>query len=196
MCRLNELVTGEHMDEIAAVEASKTGDRQAFGLLIDRYYKGIYRFAYHCTGNHQDADDICQETFVRALDKIGGLRDGENFRGWIFAIAANLLRRQVRRSWRGRSMEDNPAGWDVEADCNGDDQGPSQQLTIEEEMACVRRELEKMPEGVRMAAVLTLMEGHPQKETAAIIGCSEATVCRHLESARMLLRARLRHLVD
>ena len=181
------------MDEIAAVQASKTGDRQAFGLLIDRYYKGIYRFAYHCTGNHQDADDICQETFVRALDKIGGLRDRENFRGWIFAIAANLLRRQVRRS---RSMEEDPTGWNVEADCNGDGQAPSQPLTVEEDVANIRQELEKIPEAIRLAAVLTLMEGHSQKETAAIIGCSEATVCRHLESARTLLRARLRHLMD
>jgi RNA polymerase sigma-70 factor, ECF subfamily len=184
------------MDENAAVEASKTGDRQAFGLLIDRYYRGIYRFAYHFAGNHPDADDICQETFVRALDKIGGLRDGENFHGWVFTIAANLLRRQVRRSRRSRSMEEDPCRSDAEVACSGDGQVPSDRLIVEEDAAGIRRELEKMPEGVRMAAILTLMEGHSQKETAAIIGCSEATVCRHVESARALLRARLRHLIE
>ena len=179
------------MDEVAAVAASKTGDRKAFALLVDQYYKGIYRFAYHCTGRHQDADDICQETFVRALDKIGGLRDGQRFHGWIYAIAANLVRRQVRRSWRGRA-----AGEPGETDGEGSEQTPGQQLTVEEEAARVRRELETMPETVRMAAVLAFMEGHSQKETAAIIGCSEASVCRYLETARTQLRARLRCLRD
>jgi RNA polymerase sigma-70 factor, ECF subfamily len=190
-CRVGELGSGEPMDEVAAVAASKTGDRRAFGLLVDQYYKGIYRFAYHCTGSHPDADDICQETFARALDKIDGLRDGQNFRGWIFAIAANLVRRQVSRGWRVRRVAESE-----ELDCAGEGQGPAQCLTIEEEAARVRRELETMPEAVRMAVVLAFMEGHSQKETAAIIGCSEPSVSRYLESARTQLRARLKHLRD
>ncbi len=183
------------MDEITAVAASKTGDRKAFGCLVDQYYQGVYRFAYHSTGRHQDADDICQETFVRALDKIRGLRDTQNFRGWIFAIAANLVRRQVRRSWRTPKTETSVRE-EWEADGGSVEQTPAQQMTIAEQALRVQRELETMPEAVRMAAVLAFMEGHSQREVAAILGCSEATICRHLEAARTQLRARLRHWMD
>lgn len=181
------------MDEWAATEASKSGDRKAFGLLVDRYYRNVYRFAFHYTGTHQDADDICQETFVRALSHIGTLNHEGHFRGWLFTIATNLLRRQTRVSRRERECRAEYPVTNTEG-AKGD--RPLDRMTRLERADLIRQELQKMPEAVRLVAILTLMEGHSQREVALIMGCSEATVSRHAETARGLLRVRLRALID
>jgi len=86
------------MDELALIKASRTGDRAAFGGLVDLYYKNIYRLAYRYMGCHAEADDICQETFLRALEKIGTLRDGRCFKAWLLKIALNLSHRDLEDS--------------------------------------------------------------------------------------------------
>lgn len=181
------------MDERAATEASKSGDRKAFGLLVDQYYRNVYRFAFHYVGNHQDADDICQETFVRALGHIEHLRDGGHFKGWVFAIASNLLRKQVKTP---RRAPESQAGdrLDEAVEARGD--RPFERISRQERADLIRQELQRMPGEVRLAAVLTLMEGYSQREVARITGRSEATVSRQVETARGLLRARLRLLID
>ena len=181
------------MDEWTATEASKSGDRKAFGLLVDQYYRNIYRFAFHYTGNHQDADDICQETFVRALSHIEHLKDGGHFKGWIFTIAANLLRKQGRTSQRAKACQ---AGDHLDETLEGMGDRPFERISRQEQADMIRQELQRMPGEVRLAAVLTLMEGYSQREVARIARCSEATVSRHVETARGLLRARLRPLID
>ena len=85
------------MDDLLLVGPSQAGDKAAFGSLIDRYYKSIYRFAFQCTGSHHDADEVCQETFLRAFEHIRKLKDGRYFKGWIFMIASNLLRKRAKQ---------------------------------------------------------------------------------------------------
>ncbi len=97
------------MDDLLLVGSSQKGDRLAFGSLIDRYYKGIYRFAFQYTGSHHDADEICQETFLRAIENIRKLKDGNCFKGWIFMIASNLLRKRAKDIKREKTLDmENP----------------------------------------------------------------------------------------
>jgi len=175
------------MDERDAVKASQNGDRMAFGHLIDRHYQGLYRFAYQCLGSHGDADDICQETFLQALCRIHSLRDGDCFRPWIYKIALNLVRRRRRPRWR-----DAPSLQSLQ----GDATGAVEALKGRERVDRVREEIGKLPQPIQLVAILVLMDGAAQKEAAQTIGCSEATVSRHLETAREMLRVRLRHLTD
>ncbi len=184
------------MDEVAAIRASQAGDRQAFGTLVERYYKSVYRVAYHYAGNHPDADDVCQQTFLIALEKMASLRDRDHFEAWILVIASNLLRRRVRqaigrrRFFRKEGRADGPETAGSRIMASGD-------VVEEKERAeAVRTALQEMPEKVRLPAILVLMEGRCQKEVARILHRSEATICRYVESAREVLRENLRKLDD
>lgn len=183
------------MDELTLVEASKRGDRAAFGLLVDQYYRRIYRFVYHHTGNHHDADDLCQQTFLHAVSNISSLRDGSSFKGWIFTISVNLARKHWKKIRRNRvmSLERNPeAGTSVVADiCNE----PVAMLSAREKASIVQEKVGQMPEHMRTVTVLILMEGFAQKEAAAILRRSEATVSRHLSMARRWLHSRLQDVI-
>jgi len=183
------------MDELADVRASRSGDRVAFGSLIDRYYKNIYRFAYQYTGNHQDADDVCQETFLRAFGNIKKLRDDGCFKKWIFAIALNLLRKRVKET----EFEKEPVGKTGDnalAELSDDrNTRPFEILSMKEKAMVIQEQLQKMPEHLRLISILVLMEGLTQKDAADVLNCSEATISRHLDAARKVLHTRLQNLL-
>jgi RNA polymerase sigma factor (sigma-70 family) len=183
------------MDERAAVQASRCGDQAAFGCLIDLHYRDLYRFAYWSTGSHGDADDICQETFLTALDKIRSLRQDACFKAWLYKIALNLVRKRSRiakpASEQAEATDSAPQELPDEGDA-----GAVEVLNSRERAALVHDELGRLPEPLRMAAALVLMDGVPQKQAAGILGCSEATLSRRLEMVRDILRVRLRHALD
>lgn len=180
------------MDELALVRASQRGDKTAFGSLIDQYYKNIYRLAYQYTGSHQDADDICQDTFLRAFDSIRKLRDAKRFKGWIFMIALNLLRKRIkdRRQVAARTQD----GVALELTEHNSVE-PFETLSAKEKAAIIHKQLQKMPEHMRLVTILILMEGLTQKDAAGVLNCSEASVSRRLDMARKWLRPRLRKFI-
>jgi len=80
------------------VRAAQDGDRQAFGRLIERYQRVVYATVYRRLGNHAETQEVCQEIFLRAMRKIGQLRQPESFGGWLRSIAARMaINRAVRR---------------------------------------------------------------------------------------------------
>jgi RNA polymerase sigma-70 factor (ECF subfamily) len=192
---LCSILLEESMDELALVRASQRGNKAAFGSLIDRHYKNIYRLAYQYTGSHQDADDVCQETFLRAFGSIRKLRDAKRFKGWIFMIASNLLRKRAKKSRHQRQLtaeiEDGPA---VKL-TGGNNVGPFEILSAKEKSGIIHKQLQKMPEHMRLVTVLTLMEGLTQKDAAGVLNCSEASVSRRLDMARKWLRPRLQKFI-
>jgi RNA polymerase sigma-70 factor (ECF subfamily) len=182
------------MDELAAVRTSQAGDRGAFGVLIERYYKSIYRYAYQFVGNHQDADDICQETFLRALDNIQTLKDGEKFKGWIFQIATNLSRKRIKNMKFEKNMA-TAAPVDFFPQYSENKNAPFENVTSREKAAVIQDELWKMPEHIRTATILVLIEGLSQQETADILNRSESTISRDLEIGKDWLRQRLQKFI-
>src|SRR5262245_65349749 len=88
-------------DEVELVRAAQAGDSRAFGEIVTRYQRAIYRVAYGFTRVPADADDLAQETFVRAYQAIGRFRVGEPLYPWLARIGSNLalslLRRRKRR---------------------------------------------------------------------------------------------------
>ncbi|OHB77577.1 MAG: hypothetical protein A2Z25_01010 [Planctomycetes bacterium RBG_16_55_9] len=183
------------MDEMAAVKASQAGDKAAFAILIEMYHKNIYRFAYQCTGTHQDADDVCQETFLRAFDGIGKLRDGHRFRGWIFMIAANLARQRIKEVRSEKKLTERVSADAASELTEDEDCRPFERLSSGERAVIIQERLRTMPEPMRSVALLVLVEGFTQKEAAGMLDFSEATVSRHLQAARGWLRVKLQDLV-
>ncbi len=183
------------MDDLLLVGSSQEGDRIAFGFLIDRYYKSIYRFAFQYTGSHHDADEICQETFLRAIENIRKLKDGNRFKGWIFMIASNLLRKRAKQIKREKTLDmENPGSVAIKLAEERSAQ-PFESLSTKEKTTIIHEQLQKMPEHMRLVTILILMKGLSQKDAAGILNCSEASVSRHLDMARKWLRARLRKFI-
>jgi RNA polymerase sigma-70 factor, ECF subfamily len=183
------------MDELMAINASQAGDKAAFGLLIDQHYKNIYRYAYHCTGNHQDADDICQETFLRAFDRIGQLKNGNSFREWLFKIASNLSRKRLKKMKYDKNFVSLSADFQNQPQEKNDIQ-PFENLTQKEKASIIQQNLQEMSERLRMVTVLVLMENLSQKEAAKILNRSEPSISRDLIEAKARLQSRLCKLND
>ncbi|MBN2589276.1 MAG: RNA polymerase sigma factor [Sedimentisphaerales bacterium] len=182
------------MDELAAVKASQAGERDAFGILIDKHYKNIYRYAYHCTGNHQDADDICQETFLRAYNRIGQLKNVNCFREWIYTIASNLSRRRIKKI----KLNKNYVAFSSDSfNQRQDDKNvhPFDNITKSEKASIIQNHLKEMSERLRMVTVLVLMEDLAQKEAAKILNRSEPSISRDVNDAKAWLQSRLQNLI-
>lgn len=78
-----------HPDEAAAVAQARDGDHEAFRVLVERHSRSMYRLAYRMTGKAEDAEDIVQETFVRAFRQIGRFEQRSDFGTWLYRIAFN-----------------------------------------------------------------------------------------------------------
>lgn len=182
------------MDELAAVKASQAGEREAFEFLIDQYYKNIYRYSYQCTGNHQDADDICQETFLRAFNRIGQLKNVSCFREWLFKIASNLSRRRIKKMKISRNFLALSTD-SLNRKQENNDMHPWENVTKKEKASIIQQLLLEMSERLRMVTVLVLMENITQKETAKILNRSEPSISRDLNDAKAWLQSRLQKLI-
>jgi RNA polymerase sigma-70 factor (ECF subfamily) len=76
-------------EEQVVILAAQKGDRQAFATLVERYWDRLYRWLYHLTHDQHTAEDLAQETFLKALTHRESFRAGSNFRAWLFRIAHN-----------------------------------------------------------------------------------------------------------
>src|ERR671918_462586 len=104
-----------------AIERAKAGDSEGFRTLVDRHSRSVFRLAYRMTGNEADAEDVVQETFLRAYRQLASYEERSSFSTWLYRIAANYAldmirskRRQVEQQSpqdeQGRDMFDQVAG--------------------------------------------------------------------------------------
>ncbi len=84
------------MNDATLIEQFRNGNSDAFNLLVNRWHKPIYRFAYRYYGNPTEADDITQKTFIKAYQKLDLLNDAEKFSSWIYRIATHICIDQAR----------------------------------------------------------------------------------------------------
>src|SRR5229473_3918417 len=74
-------------EEHVLIHAAQKGDRDAFAVLVERYWDRLYRWLYHLTHNRHAAEDVAQETFLKAFAGLASFKAGTNFRAWLFRIA-------------------------------------------------------------------------------------------------------------
>src|SRR5262252_4208854 len=114
----------------AAVERARAGDREAFQGLVERHSRNVFRLAFRMTGNEEDAEDVVQETFLKAYRSLERFAGNAEFSTWVHRIAANcavdLLRRRVPRQAGARTAE----GEEVEIAAGG--AGPDRMLLSSE----------------------------------------------------------------
>jgi RNA polymerase sigma-70 factor (ECF subfamily) len=162
------------------------GPGDEFRLAAVACLDGLYGFACTLCHDRNMAEDLVQETYLRALSARRKPAVDENVRGWLFTILHNVWRNEVRRRRRPGPTEDVariPAAL-------GD--GPAEALSRREERMLVRRAIAELPDAFRAVVLLRCVEGFSYREVAAIVGCPEGTVMSRLARARALLRKSLR----
>jgi RNA polymerase sigma-70 factor, ECF subfamily len=172
-----------HDPDLADVRAAQR-DRAAFGALYRRYLDRVYGYCFYLLGDHHDAEDATERTFVAALAAIDRYRDeGATFRAWLFRIAHNQLANTLRARHRqhATSLEVVAEPRSV-AD-------PAGLLSLAEEARGLRRALDQLPDDRRQVVVLRFVDGLSAREIGAVLGRSEGAV-------RVLQHRALRQLAE
>ena len=99
-------MTQMHSDDAAAVARARDGDQDAFRVLMERHSRSVYRLAYRMTGKPEDAEDVVQETFVRAYRQLGRFESRSNFATWVYRIAFNCAIDYMRARPHRESAEE------------------------------------------------------------------------------------------
>ncbi len=179
------------------VEECQNGDADAFGELVTRYKDRIYNVAYRFLGNHEDAQDVAQEVFVRAYHGIQGFKGRAKVYTWLYSIAGNLARNRLRdggRKGRDRgvsleALESAAPGVAQRATSGG--ATPEEVARGRELDAALQECLRELPEHYRMTFVLRTFEELSYDEIADAMGCPKGTVKSRLNQARSILHERL-----
>ena len=176
-------------DEADRLRESQQGSAAAFGHVVRSYQRAVYRVAYALTRNPGDADDVTQETFLRAWQAIGRFRVGEPLYPWLARIAMNvafsLLRRRKRRPEVAlEPMLEAGAQW-----AGGDD--PVDQAAASERDERLATAYAALSEEHRAVLALRVVEDLSYEEIARTLQVPVGTVMSRLSRARAELRARL-----
>lgn len=186
-------------EEPVFIDKLRAGDAAAFETLIDRYSGDIYALLYRLTENAEEASDLTQDTFLRALRSIGSFQGRSELKTWLFRIAINESRNRFR--WWKRRKRDQTISLDISI---GDSETPlsdtlaDRSISPEEAALSSEREyalkaaLLELPEVYREAIVLCDIEGMSYEETATALGIGIGTVKSRVSRGREELRRRLK----
>ena len=179
-------------DESLLVTEAKAGSYEAFEDLVNRYEKKIYRLGMNITGNREDAEDVLQETFLKAFEHLAGFREDSRFYTWIVRIGVNeaLMKLRKRRSEKMVPMDDlvGDDGEVIPREFTDWKPNPEQQLTRAELEDILETAAKALPPTFRAVFFLRDVEELSTEETAEILNLSNGAVKARLFRARLRLR--------
>lgn len=191
-------------DDAAMIAACRKGRMDAFGSLIAKYQDRLYNAILRMCGDRDQAADLCQEAFVKVLERLDTFRGNSQFYTWLFRIAVNLTISRRRRDGRVRFTS---LSSDVEL---GDGQAaalaghgvparqtdPARQVMDSELMRRVLEAMETLEDEFRVVVVLRDIEGMDYDQIASVLSAPVGTVKSRLHRARLMLREKLGDIVD
>lgn len=164
--------------DVAIIERARSGDEEAFVLIYEHFSPQIHRYVYRLVGSLEQADDITQDTFLRAFQGIGKIATDSNVSAWLYRIASNaafdILRRRKLITWMPIHEESDKSG-----EFTSEDFTPQ---VIESDI--VRRAVTEMPPALAVCLVLRSVEGFSCEEIAEILKIPKGTVFSRLARAR------------
>jgi RNA polymerase sigma-70 factor (ECF subfamily) len=175
-------------EDARLVERAQAGDLAAFESLVGQHQGRLYGYLYRVSRNAADAEEMTQETFVKAWDGLSGFRGDASFRTWLFRIATNLW---INRFSRRKPLE--PLTEDISAGSRFEPEQSFRQRKLGER---INHALESLPGDQRSALVLSIYEELSHDDIARVMGRSNASVNMLLYRARMGLRESLGDLRD
>ena len=184
----------ELSDTITA--ACQREDRKIFDELVHRYHRQAYNVAYRMTGNHTDAEDLTQDTFLKAYRFFRKYKRSMPFDNWLYRIMSNTfvdrLRRRPKVHMRSLDEPIQHEEGETALDLPDVTDGPEAIALSRELDAEMQSVLNTLPKDFRLAVVLSDIEGLSYEEISEVTNCSVGTVRSRLHRGRKLLRERLK----
>jgi RNA polymerase sigma-70 factor, ECF subfamily len=177
----DDVESSQSAQDALLVERVRRGDTEAYGGLVARYMRRAFSIAYRLVDHREDAEDIVQDSFLRALERLGTLDPARPFRPWFLRIVVNQAL-NARRARSVRATEQIPVG--VAAATVSPAHAAENALLGER----LRTALESLPERQRTIVQLADLEELNSSEIAEILDISAGTVRWHLHQARQTLR--------
>lgn len=175
-------------DEQQLILQAKNGSHEAFRVLVERYMRQAYNVAYGFVNDHDDANDIAQESFVRVFQSIGSFRGDSQFGTWLYRIVTNVSLNRVKQKTRKMVREEtNP---EVMAELG---HNPSTAEDTDVQMH-IERALHQLPTLQRAVVILRHLDGLSTKQVSSILKCSEGTIKTHLHRGLKKMRQNLQFL--
>jgi RNA polymerase sigma factor (sigma-70 family) len=176
------------MDEQDLISRSKSGDVEAFNLLVEQYQRMVYNLALRMLGNAEAAEDASQDTFISAYKAIGKFRGG-SFKSWVLRIAANSCHDKLRvaRRYRVVSLDTLLLEPDELPQANNNE-SPEDYALRRELGRFLNEGLTHLSEDQRLVVILSDVQGLSYEEVAQATGCSLGTVKSRLNRGRTRLR--------
>jgi RNA polymerase sigma-70 factor (ECF subfamily) len=190
-----QIEENEQHPDVALVASARGGDVSAFETLVNKYDRQTFRIAQHITQNREDAQDVVQDAFLKAYEKLDQFQGNSKFYTWLVRIAVNesLMRLRKRRTGKMVSIDDDieTEEGSVPRDLADWSPNPEQNYGQAELAEILRKTIQGLPHGFRIVFVLRDVDGLSTEETAETLGLSVPAVKSRLLRARLQLRERL-----
>jgi RNA polymerase sigma-70 factor (ECF subfamily) len=182
-------------DEAVLVKRARQGDLGAYDELVRRYQERIYSTVYHMTSNHEDANDLAQEAFIKAYQALKSFKGGSSFYTWVYRIAVNktinFLKQRKNKAHMSLDDLDFNAEHDPDLVALISDKTPRREINLAELHEKLNEAMQKLSEPHRLVVTLHDVQGLSHEEIAEIMDCNIGTVRSRLFYARQQLQAYL-----
>ena len=182
-------------DEAILVKRARQGDLGAYDDLVRRYQERIYATIYHMTANHEDANDLAQEAFIKGYQALKSFKGGSSFYTWVYRIAVNKTINflKQRRNKAHMSLDDLDFNAEHDPDLVAliSERTPRREINLAELHEKLNEAMLKLSEPHRLVVTLHDVQGLSHEEIADIMECNIGTVRSRLFYARQQLQAYL-----
>ncbi len=183
------------VEDLQLVQSSQRGDAAAYDELIRRYQERIYATIYHMTSNHEDANDLAQETFIKGFQAIKSFKGDSSFYTWVYRIAVNKTINFLKQRKNRTHMSLNDLDFNAENDPDLvaliSDRTPRRDIGLSELQEKLNEAMQKLSPVHRLVVTLHDVQGLSHEEIGKIIDCNIGTVRSRLFYARQQLQAYL-----
>jgi RNA polymerase sigma-70 factor, ECF subfamily len=183
------------VEELVLVKRARQGDLSAYDELVRRYQERIYATVYHMTANHEDANDLAQEAFIKGFQALKSFKGGSSFYTWVYRIAVNktinFLKQRKNKTQLSLDDLDFNAEHDPDLVALISDKTPRREVNLAELQEKLNVAMQKLSEPHRLVVTLHDVQGLSHEEIAKIMDCNIGTVRSRLFYARQQLQAYL-----
>jgi RNA polymerase sigma-70 factor (ECF subfamily) len=192
LVRLWALAQMPDAKEADLIERAKTGDRTSFSALVRQHQRRVYACAIHMLGDRGEAEDAVQETFLRAFRAIDRFDGRAELSTWLYRICINVSLNTLRRRKRVDASDiHDPRIPEPAADATQGANDPRSAVQTIQLYGRLSKALDELSPSLRATVVMVLIDGVPQKDAAAALGCSEGTIAWRVHESRRRLREKL-----
>ncbi|MGC8702449.1 MAG: RNA polymerase sigma factor RpoE [Thiomonas sp.] len=191
----------DNLSDAVLVQQVQAGHQKAFDLLVAKYQRRIYRLVLRFIRDPAQAEDVAQETFLRAYRAIGQFRGDSQFYTWLYRIAVNTAKKAISDDMRDPTVSEGDAAGSGEetfspTELLTNNETPESLLISKEIVQTVNAAMESLPDDLRTAITLREIEGLSYEEISDVMQCPIGTVRSRIFRAREAIAERLRPVIE